>query len=256
MVHHLSLIYQLNIKEQILIYKKLLLLSIIFTTTLFSLNLMSEDYPPYNYPDISGEPTGISIDIVKKIISKTGDKDNITILPWARSYNNIQTKKNQVLFVMTRTTKRENLFKWVGPIASNNWVLFTKKDSLIKINSLNDAKNKQYTIGTYKDDACELFLKENGFTNLASVTDDQLNVKKLSKDRIDMWIVGEYQGLIKAKRSKKNFKFKKVFDVKKTQLYIAFSKDISDDIIKRWQKELDILKLNGEYQIILDKYLK
>ena len=236
--------------------RTLLLLSVLFTTALFSLNLMSEDYPPYNYPDKNGKPTGISVDIVKKIIKKTGDKNNITILPWARSYKDIQTKKGQVLFVMTRTKKRENLFKWVGPIAANNWVLFTKDNSNIKIHSLKDAKDLKYTIGTYHNDACETYLKDKGFKNLSSVPDDNLNVKKLNRNRIDMWIVGEYQGLIKAKRAKCNCKIKKVFDVKKTQLYIAFSKDIDDKILKKWQKELDNLKINGEYQKILDKYLK
>ena len=229
---------------------------LLFATSLFSLSLMSEDYPPYNYPDGKGKPTGISVDIVKRIIEKTGDRDNITILPWARSYKYIQTKKEQVLFVMTRTKQREDLFKWVGPVASNNWVFFSTKDSGIKIDFLAEAKSSKYIIGTYKDDACELFLKSRGFNNISSVPDDQLNVKKLMKKRIDLWIVGEYQGLIKAKRHGVSHKLKKVFNVKDTQLYIAFSKDVSDKIVDRWQKELDILKQNGIYQKILDKYLK
>lgn len=228
----------------------------ILSNSLFALTLMSEDYPPYNYPNKDGKPTGISIDIVEKIISKTGDENSIVILPWARSYHDIQNKENQVLFVMTRTKTREDLFKWVGPIASNNWVLFAKNSSNIKLTSLEDAKNLNYSIGTYKNDAAEIFLKNNKFENIHSVTDDNFNIKKLYKNRIDMWITGEYQGLVKVKRSKLNLKLKKLLDVKKTQLYIAFSKDISNDIIKRWQKELDLLKSNGEYQTILNKYLK
>ena len=228
----------------------------IFTNSLFALTLMSEDYPPYNYPNKDGNPTGISIDIVKKIILKTGDKNNIVILPWARSYHDIQNKKNQVLFVMTRTKTREDLFKWVGPIAPNNWVLFAKEDSDIKLTSLEDAKNMNYSIGTYAKDAAEVFLQDNGFTNINSVSDDKLNVKKLYNNRIDMWITGEYQGLIKVKKSNLNLKLKKILDVKKTMLYIAFSKDVSDKTINKWQKELDLLKSNGEYQTILNKYLK
>ena len=221
-----------------------------------ALDLMTEDYPPYNYTNEKGLPTGISVDIVKDIIKKTGDKDNITILPWARSYHDIQVKKNQVLFSMTRTKQRENLFKWVGPLASNNWVIFAKEGFNTKINSLDDLKQDIYTIGTYKDDAGELYLKEKGFQNLSSVSNDILNVKKLVRNRIDFWIAGEYQGILKAKRVNKNHKIKKIFNVKKTELYIAFSKDISDDIIKKWQQELDKLKQDGRYQKILDKYLK
>jgi polar amino acid transport system substrate-binding protein len=237
---------------------KKLLTSLLLTVSLMGseLTLMSEDYPPYNYPNKHGQPTGISIDIVKLIIKKTGDKNNITILPWARSYHNIQVKKNQVLFVMTRTIKREKLFKWVGPVASNNWVMFAKRNFKGDINSLEELKNDKYTIGTYKNDACELFLQDKGFKNLASVSDDSLNVKKLIRNRINFWIVGEYQGILKAKRFNKADKIKKVFNVKKTELYIAFSKDISDDIIKKWQQELNKLKQDGRYQKILDKHLK
>ena len=221
-----------------------------------TLNLMTEDYPPYNFPDKNGKPTGISVDIVREIIKKTKDIDNITILPWARAYHKIQTEKNQVLFSTTRTPQREKLFKWVGPIATNTWVFYTKKGNDIKLSKLSDAKNLKYTIGTYKDDACELFLKLNGFENIESVPNDTLNVKKLISNRIDLWIVGEYQGKIKAKRLNADKYLKKVFEIKKTYLYIAFSKDVDDKIIKKWQYELDRLKQNGIYQKILNKYLK
>ncbi len=236
--------------------KLILSMALLSMSVLNALNLMSENYPPYNYSDKNEQPTGISIDIVREIIKKTGDKDNITILPWARSYHNIQIKKNQVLFVMTRTEQRENLFKWVGPIASYNWVIFSNKNFKGTINSLNDLKNNKYTIGTYKDDACELFLKEQKFKNFSSVSDDDLNVKKLARNRIDFWITGEYQGLIRAKKFGQSNNIKKILNVKNMELYIAFSKDIDDSIINRWQKELDILKANGKYQKIIDNYLK
>ncbi len=222
----------------------------------YGLDLMTEDYPPYNYQNENGKLEGISIDIVKEIIKKTGDANNIELLPWARSYKNIQDKKGQVLFVMTRTKERENLFKWVGPVAFNDWVLFASSDSNIHPTSLEDLKKSNYIIGAYKDDACELFLKTNGFKNITSVSDDILNVKKLTNKRIDVWIVGEYQGIIKAKRLGLHNKIKKVFDVQRTELYIAFSKDVPDNVIAIWQKELDVLKANGVYQKIIDKYTK
>jgi len=235
---------------------KITLISLLIANSLFALTLMTEDYPPYNYSDRYGKPAGISVDIVKTIIKKTGDIDNITILPWARSYKYIQERKGQVLFVMTRTPQREKMFKWVGPVATNKWVLFTNSSSNISLNSLEEAKNSKYTIGTYKDDACEVFLKNKGFSNLDSQNDDNLNVKKLMKNRINLWIVGEYQGILKAKRIDKGFKLKKVLDVETTELYIAFSRDISDEIVKRWQKELDLMKKDGRYQKILDMHLK
>ena len=237
--------------------KLLLILLISIGSTAFALDLMSEDYPPYNYPDENGKPTGISVDIVKEIIKATGDSDNIKILPWARSYREIQNKPNKVLFVMTRTPAREFLFKWVGPVANNTWVLFAKKDSDIKVSSLEQVKNLNYRVGTYLDDACDIYLREQGFINLHTVPNDQLNVKKLIKGRIDLWIVGEGQGIFKARRENNaHKKIKKVLDIKTTKLYIAFSKTTPNSVINQWQAELDKLKANGKYQEIMNKYLK
>ncbi len=237
--------------------KKIFLLLLLFINSIFALDLMTEDYPPYNYPLEDGTPTGMSVDIVREIIKSTGDIDNIEIRPWARSYRDIQQKSNKVLFVMTRTLAREHLFKWVGPVATNTWVLFAKKGSDINVSSLAQVKNLNYSIGSYLDDACDIYLKEQGLVNLHTVPNDQLNVRKLMKNRIDLWIVGEGQGIFKAKRENNAHQnLKKVLEIKKTKLYIAFSKTTPNNIIIQWQKELDNLKENGIYDNILNKYLK
>jgi ABC-type amino acid transport substrate-binding protein len=166
----------------------------------------------------------------------------------------IQNKENQILFSMTRTQQRENLFKWVGPVAPNRWVFFAKKGSGIKISSLDDAR-KIGKIGTYRDDAAELFLKEQGFTNIDSVINDYQNVLKLMAGRVDLWIVGELQGVFKAKSKDVDpAQLEKVFDVQDTQLYIAFSRNTPDRAIQAWQKALDAIKADGTYDKILTKY--
>lgn len=133
--------------------------------------------------------------------------------------------------------------------------IFCQKGSGIQINSLDDAR-KVKKIGTYKDDAAEAFLKEQGFTNIESVVNDQSNVKKLMAGRINLWIVGQLQGLFKAKTAIGDASsLEKVFDVKETLLYIAFSKSTSDGDIAKWQAELDKMKADGTYDAILKKYM-
>lgn len=217
-------------------------------------SIMTEEYPPFNYTE-DGKLTGLSADVMAELLKRIGHPDAIEVLPWSRAYNLIQNKDGKILFSMTRTEQRETLFKWVGPVASNQWVFFAKKGSGIKISSLDDARNVK-KIGTYKDDAAELYLKEKGFTNIESVIDDLSNVKKLKAGRIDLWIVGHLQGLYKAKTVVGDASaFEKVFDVKDTQLYIAFSKGTPDDVIAKWQAELDKMKADGTYDAILKKYM-
>ena len=215
--------------------------------------IMTEEYPPFNYTD-GGKITGLSTEVMFEIAKRIGHHTDIEVLPWARAYGLIQKKGGQILYSMTRTEAREDLFKWVGPVSANKWVLFAKKGSGLSISSLEDAK-KVKKIGAYKDDAAESFLKAEGFTNLDSVVKDEQNVPKLMAGRIDLWIVGELQGIHKAKAKGVSGDLEKVLDVKDTQLYIAFSKDASDEDIAKWQKALDDMKADGSYDIILKKYM-
>ena len=61
-------------------------------------------------------------------------------MPWAQGYTMAQRQPNVALYSTTRTESRENLFKWVGPLATMKWVFFAKAGSGIKISSLDDAK--------------------------------------------------------------------------------------------------------------------
>jgi polar amino acid transport system substrate-binding protein len=218
-----------------------------------NLKIMTEEYPPFNYTE-NGKLTGLATEVVLGVAEKLGNTMDIEVLPWARAYAILQQQDGLILYSMTRTESREELFKWVGPVASNKWVFFTKKGSGITLASIDDAR-KAGNIGTYKDDAAEMFLKEQGFTNLDSVIDDEQNVPKLMAGRINLWIVDEMQGIHKAKVKGVADQLEKVLDVKDTLLYIAFSKNTPDEVIARWQAAVDEMKTDGSYEALAKKYL-
>lgn len=216
--------------------------------------IMTEEYPPFNYT-ADGKVTGLSTEVVQQLAKKVGHPEGIEVLPWARAYGLIQQKEGMILYSMTRTPEREAMFKWVGPVASNKWVFFAKKGSGLAIGSLEDAK-KVEKIGTYKDDAAESFLKAQGFANLDSVLNDDQNVPKLMAGRINLWIIGELQGIYKAKaKGVAADQLEKVFDVKDTELYIAFSKNAPDAEVAKWQAALDSMKADGSYEALVKKYM-
>ncbi|HIP12155.1 MAG TPA: ABC transporter substrate-binding protein [Arcobacter sp.] len=223
---------------------------------LYANDIMTENYPPFNYKE-NGKLVGITSEIVDEIKKNINDTREIKLMPWARAYKSIQNKPNKILFSMTRTKQREFMFKWVGPVSDNSWVFYAKADSNIVINTLDDAKNPIYKIGTYYQGANELFLRDNDFDNLYSVPRDQLNVQKLIRGRINLWAAGETQGIYKAKQLGINpNEIKKIYKIKDTKLYIAFSRTTPNSIINQWQEELDKMKKDGRYQKIMNKYLK
>ena len=75
-------------------------------------------------------------------------------------YRSKLTKPKTYLFSTTRTVDREQLFKWVGPIAVNRVVLIAAKERNLKINSVAELEN--YGIGVVGDDVAEQFLLNAG----------------------------------------------------------------------------------------------
>lgn len=214
--------------------------------------IMTEEYPPYNYME-NGRIKGIATEIVREILKVIKHPDNIKIFSWSRGYNLILKNDNYILFSTTRSPIREDLFKWVGPLVPNKTVFFARKGSGISINKLNDAA-KVKSIGTYKDDFGELLLKKEGFTNIDSVVDNKLNIKKLATGRVDLWIINEVIGNHLASKAGLSDKIEPVYEVTSEQMFIAFSRNTSDSVIEKWQKVLDAIKADGTYNKIFDKY--
>ena len=220
-------------------YRSLLLVLFLFLASfqpLFSaeLTILTENLPPLNYlrNDVL---VGPSVEIVREIQRRVGSNEMIGVFPWARAYQLALENKNVVLFGMTHTTKRENLFKWVGPLATKRDILIAKKGSELKVHSLDDAQ-KVPRIGTLRDDTRERLLKEKGFTNLYPVSDELNNAKKLMLGRIDLWAykkpgwktVCELAGINPEE-------FYEVLDLREIDVCIAFSITTSDAIVTKWR---------------------
>jgi polar amino acid transport system substrate-binding protein len=218
-----------------------------------ALQILTEDSPPANFIS-KGELSGSSVEMVNEMRKRMGLKEEIKVIPWARGYSMLESKPNIVLFSTTRTEEREDKFKWVGPLLRIDWNFYAKADSDIVINSLEDAK-KVNKIGTYINDAREEYLVKNGFTNLESVTDQRLNVKKLMSNRIDIFVsssIGIDEVLKDA--GYKYSDVKELYVLKNVELYIAFSKTTDDKVVSQWQNAFDSMVKDGTYAKIYNKW--
>jgi len=223
-----------------------LCLSLISFKPLFSseLTILTENLPPLNYLR-EGVLVGPSVEIVREIQQRVGSNDMIEVFPWARAYQLALEKKNVVLFGTTHTKDRDNLFKWVGPLATKRDILLAKKGNKLKVQSLEDAKKVQ-RIGTLRDDTRERLLKKHGFTNLNSVSDEQNNAKKLMLRRIDLWAykkpgwktVCELAGISPEE-------FVEVLDLREIDVSIAFSRKTPDAIVNKWQDAFNEMLSDG-----------
>ena len=217
------------------------------------LTILTENLPNLNYIK-DGELVGLSVDIVKEIQKRVGSHEQIKVFPWARAYNLALQEENVVLFSMTHTEARKDLFKWICPLVTKRDILVAKKGSGIAINSLEDAK-KVKRIGTIRDDSKERLLKSHGFTNLESVSDEQKNAKKLILGRIDLW-VNKQPGLktVCDLAGVDYNQIEEVFHLRKRDLCIAFSKNTSDSIVQKWRNAFNDMLADGTILQIRNKW--
>jgi len=224
------------------------------------IKMMTENYPPYNM-EVDGKLQGLSVEILDamlKYMKSEQDIYDVALLSWSKAYETAKNNKNSMVFSTTRTKERENKFKWVGPISNTTIGVIALKNSNIKIKTIDDLK--KYKIGCIKKDIGESLLLEHGILekNLNSI--DGINslatsFYKLERGKLDLFAyetkVATYSADLNGFDSND---YEIVYNLKDGELYFAFNRLTSNKIIKKWQKALDVIKANGIYQKIVNKY--
>jgi len=224
----------------------------------YNVVLLTENFPPYNMA-INGKNfaqednvDGIAVDVVREMFKRAGIKYSLTLrFPWDRIYKLALEKPDYGVFVTARLPEREGLFKWVGPIGPDDWVLLARGDSKLVVNNLQQAK--QYRIGAYKGDAIAEHLEKEGLQPVTSLR-DQENAKKLMAGQIDLWATGDPAGRYLARQEGVSG-LKTILRFNSAQLYLALNKDVPDEVVQKLQSELDKMRAEGIVDSILNSYL-
>lgn len=228
------------------------------------LSFITEAYPPYNFSD-DNILRGIAVDLLVIASQDTAQpvqRGQIRLMPWARGYRTVLSTPNTVLFATTRTTERERLFKWAGPIAATRVVLLARKVDKIRIQSSADLQ--RYRIGVIHEDIGEQSLLALGVAKQQlqiSANADALS-RQLHAGRIDLWAYEENVArwfLRNANLDQDDFE--SVYLLQQGELWYAFNPQVSDEKIQQLQKALDKLRntpgkfAKTRYDDILINYL-
>ncbi|WP_319470981.1 transporter substrate-binding domain-containing protein [uncultured Pseudodesulfovibrio sp.] len=210
-------------------------------------------YPPLVY-EADGKILGVAPDVVRAIQKKLGETNPMNVMPWLRAYEMTQEKERQALFAIVRIPERENLFKWIGPIFTEGDYFFQRNGGDLKIKNLDDAR-KVERIGVRRDGYTHQALKAKKFFNLDVGPSYNSSYKKLAEGRVDLVLMGERTYYYMVKKAGLNPDDFERTDCKfaESSAWLAFSKDIPDETIDRWQEALDKLKANGTYDAIMKR---
>jgi polar amino acid transport system substrate-binding protein len=214
---------------------------------------ITENYAPSNYVE-EGELKGVAVDLLKAVWKQMGvDEQPILVYPWARGYQTVLNRPDTVLFAMSRTVDRENLFKWVGPIYRGRYSFISLSGADYSIPTIEEAKS--LLIGVIREDLGEKILRDRGIpdSQISRVSSLIQLVQMLEAGRIDLICVYEdtiYRFLSGMTVSPSLFETKLVLT--ETVMYYAFNRETSDGLVTMFQEALD--QIEDQRRAIVKRY--
>lgn len=218
-----------------------------------TIQAVTEELPPYNYRDKDGQVTGLSVDLLKRMLEVSGiglDRKGIQLLPWARAYQMAQYDPNTVIFSMIRLPEREALFHWVGPIGPRvTWVYrLAKRDDVVG-HQLADLA--PWRIAVVRDSALAIELAEKGL-NLVLVHDEDDKFRMLLRGRADVAPAMQMGAAYHIETLGHHYsEFVPMFEFQETKsFYFAFSRNTDAVIIEGLQAALEQMHRDGSFDEI------
>jgi len=246
--------------------------SIFFTVLTCWMNLshaseiqfMTHNTQGKTYKDGNGELRGIkhsgrrafNLELVREMMILLNYPKTIIDIPFKRGLLYVQSKQDYALFNVTRKPSRESTVKWVGPLQSDKAYFYELKNALTGIQTLEDAK-KIESICVLNGNIHDEFLQKNGFDNLTRNNSYAGCFKMLAHKRVGLTpssVLSLNERLKAAGISPQDVERTPVL-LFNTDGYLAFSKNVSDDVVKQWQDALDKLKRSGRYDQLVQEYL-
>ncbi len=217
-----------------------------------TIKLLIQEYAPYTHTDLkTGEIQGVLTEKIQEILKRAGDNYNISSTSLARGLNSTLNDDNTCLFGFRRTPDRENSYKWVGPLVTDNWVLYGRKTDTRVLKNFEDAK--PYSIGSYKNAATGIQLSEQGY-KIEFSNQDEDNPRLLVNNRLNYWVVSESHGMVLAQQQGFGNDIVRVVKYKSIELNMLCNSRMDKqriDLYNKLNKELDN---DGTMEKIMHKY--
>lgn len=218
--------------------------------------VVTEEWAPYNYLQ-NKRLTGMATEIVQAIMAQTGDDFAMQVLPSMRAAHVLQSRPKTIMFSMFRTAQREALYQWVGPIVEETihpYQLAAARQPLDTLEQLQRAPQ----ITTRHAGLLPDTLQARGFTNLdRSATSSQQLYLMLLAGRTDI-IAGDTDAGVAYYSHQLNIvpgTLRQIpVELYRSSLYIAFSRDCDERLVRRWAEALEQLRQSGELQRIQHRY--
>ncbi|ALS99475.1 substrate-binding periplasmic protein [Lacimicrobium alkaliphilum] len=221
------------------------------------LTIYTEHFPPYNYRH-NGEIDGVNVRLVKHLCMEAGIVCKFEIYPWLRAFDNALKDPRGGLVSTSRTQKRENQFKWVGPLFfADSYLYRLGSRPEVKVADLNGVK--QYVVGIPRGDVYEEYFLERGFSydkNLIAFSNKPDGFDMLLKGKIDLIMGSEVVIPYWLSRlGKDRLAVEAVLPLPGVGgNHLALNPEVPQQLVTRLQKQLNSMRSKGELDKLKSEY--
>lgn len=219
--------------------------------------VVTEQWQPYNY--LQGDKVvGQSTHLVRQVLANANIqiKQGIQLLPWARAYNQARNSPEVLIYTISRIPEREHDFYWIGPIAKPVKFYFYKLSSAKKVQILKPGDAQQYRISVLRGSIHETFLISHGFdpANFIVVSEQKSGLQLLLNQRADLLIDTADSIKIRTKEAGlAEGTFSATLKLMELDMYMAFGKKTSVQMVDRLRSSFAELQLKGEIPVFQDE---
>ena len=216
----------------------------------------SDNYPPYNFLNEDGMPTGIDVDLATEAFGRMGYKIEIIPISWEQKKKMLENGEIDCIMGCFSMKGRLDDYQWAGPYMISRQVVAVNPNS--DIYKLSDLEGKKLAVqSTTKPE--EIFLCRTDeripkLGNLISLENRELIYTFLGKGYVDA--VGAHEESIIQYMKDYNMELRILDEPLMTVgLGVAFAKDDTRGICKKLEQTLADMKEDGTAAKIIGKYL-
>ena len=217
----------------------------------------SDNYPPYNYEDANGQPTGIDVDLAAEAFDRMGYRAVFSVIDWEAKKELVEGGEIDCIWGSFSIDGREEQYRWSAPYMLSRQVVAVRRDS--DIYTLSDLAGKRVAVqSTTKPE--ELFVSHTDpripeLREIFLLQNRELIYPFLSKGYVDA--IAAHEMAILQCMSDYGLDYRILEEPLLTVgLGVAFAKDDTRGLERQLSEVFEDMRADGTMEQIIGKYLE
>lgn len=224
-------------------------------STLPTLTVGSDTYPPYVYMDNNGDITGLDVEIAEEAFRRMGYRAEFTTIDWEKKTELVDSGEIDCIWGCFSMAGRENDYQWAGPYLASRQVVAV--DAQSGIQTISELEGKTIAVqATGKPEAIFLRGGDNvpAFRDIISLADRGVQYAMLDCGYVDA--VAAHEEAIRQYMKDYGANFRILDEpLLVTGIGVAFSRHDTRGLAARLDEVFEQMREDGSMEQLVGKYL-